>query len=206
MQFADVVSQRRAVKKYDPNHAISDAELASIFDKVQLAPSSFNLQQCRFVVVREEAQKRALRAAAFGQEQVETASAAVVVVGRLDAHRDAERIYAEAPEEVRSALLPMIEQFYGGNERMQRDEAIRAGALGAMTLMYAALDAGYQSGPMIGFDPAAVAEVVGLDDRHFPVMLVVLGQEQGEGRPRPERLPRSEVVLLDQFAGPGLAG
>ena len=65
--------------------AITDAELAAIFERVRLTPSSFNLQHWRFVVVRDPARKASLRKAAFNQEQVEMASAAIVVVGKLTA-------------------------------------------------------------------------------------------------------------------------
>lgn len=205
MEFKEVIRRRRAVKKYDPAHPITDVELNTIFASVALAPSSFNLQHTRFVVVREARQKAGLRAAAFNQEQVETASAAVVIVGKLTAHDDAPEIYAETPEDVQAAMLPMIRNFYEGNPQMQRDEAIRSGALSAMTLMLAAQDLGYASGPMIGFDPAAVAKVIGLDDKYVPVMLVVIGKQVGSQRPRPFRYPLNQMVRLDHFAGPGLS-
>jgi putative NAD(P)H nitroreductase len=73
-----------------------------------------------------------------------------------------------------------------------------------MTLMYAAQDAGYATGPMIGFDPAAVGNLVGLDEHHIPVMLVVIGQQTGDIRPRPKRLPIEEVVKLESLVGDGL--
>ena len=46
------------------------AELKAIFDKVVLAPSSFNLQHWRFIVVRDQANKEKLCEAAFDQPQV----------------------------------------------------------------------------------------------------------------------------------------
>jgi nitroreductase len=204
MHFEEIVTARRSVKNYDPNHTISDAELKAIFDKVVLAPSSFNLQHWRFIVVRDQANKEKLCRAAFDQPQVKAASAAIVVAGKLSAHEDAPRIYSESPESIRDIMLPMIRGFYAEKPAMQRDEAIRSGALAAMTLMYAAQDAGYATGPMIGFDPAAVGNLVGLDEHHIPVMLVVIGKQTGDIRPRPKRLPVEEVVKLESFNGDGL--
>src|SRR3972149_1266398 len=97
MQFAEIVATRRSIKHYDPKHAISDAELKTLFDQVILSPSSFNLQHWRFVVVRDKAVKAKLRKAAYDQEQVENASATIVVVAKLTAHKDAPRIYADTP-------------------------------------------------------------------------------------------------------------
>jgi len=204
MEFRDLVKARRSIKKYDPDHAISDAELEAIFEQVILSPSSFNLQHWRFVVVRDAEGKAALRKAAFDQEQVETASAAVVVVGKLNAHQDAPAIYAQAPEAVRAGMLPMIERFYREDAALRRDETIRSASLAAMTLMYAALDLGYATGPMIGFDPRAVSELIGLDEHHVAVMLVVIGRQAGEPRPRPDRHPVFSVVKLETMNGRGL--
>jgi len=204
MDFAQILAGRRSVKKFNRGHPISDDTLKSIFESVALAPSSFNLQHWRFVVVRDPAVKAKLRKAAFNQEQLETASAAIVVLGKLSAFRDAPRIYAETPQAVRDAMLPMIEGMYSASPALQRDEAIRSASLAAMTLMLAAQNVGYATGPMIGFDPAQVSEVIGLDADHVPVMLVVIGKQVGELRPRPFRLPVQEFVRQDSFAGPAL--
>ena len=205
MQFAEIVAKRRSIKRYDPKHVITDAELKTLFERVILSPSSFNLQHWRFVVIRDKAVKVKLRKAAYDQEQVESGSATVVVVAKLSAHKDAPRIYADAPASVREAMVPMIDGFYAENPTVQRDEAIRSASLAAMTLMYAACDLGYATGPMIGFDSKAVAELVGLDDEHIPVMLVVIGKPVGDVRPRADRLPIAEVVKLESFHGKGLS-
>lgn len=204
MELNDIIRGRRSVKNYDPNHRISDDELKTLFGRVILSPSSFNLQHWRFVVVRDPKNKARLRQAAFNQEQVETASAAIVVVGKLTAHEDAARIFAEAPPKVRDSMVPMITGFYTDKPQPQRDEAIRSASLAAMTLMLAAYDMGYATGPMIGFDPKAVAKQIGLDENHIPVMIVVIGKQVGELRPRASRLPISEVVRLESLGGPGL--
>ena len=73
-----------------------------------------------------------------------------------------------------------------------------------MTLMYAAKALGLSTGPMIGFDPAGVAEVVELPENLVPAMLIVLGKETGTMRPRSFRLPTSEIVKLERYPGSGL--
>lgn len=204
MEFDAIIQGRRSFRKFDPNHEISDAELKKIFEKVSLSPSSFNLQFWRFIVVCDKQRKAELRKAAWGQEHVETASAVVIVAGKLTAYHDAPVIYAPAAESVRKVMLPMIEEFYAGNTRAQKEEAIRSSALAAMTLMYAAYEQGYGSCPMIGFDPVRVAELVGLDEEHIPVMMVVLGKVVGEPVPRGFRWPVEHFVRQETMNGPGL--
>ena len=204
MEFKDIVNSRRSVKKYDASHEISDETLKSILGQVVLTPSSFNLQHWHFVVVRDAARKQSLRECAMNQAQVEEASACIVVVGRLDGYKRAGDIFAEAPSDVRDQMVPMIEGFYKDNSKLQRDEAIRSCSLAAMSLMYAACDHGYATGPMIGFDPAAVSREVGLSENEFPVMLVVIGKQVGEMRPRAMRFDVSKVVTFDKIDGPAL--
>ena len=71
--------------------------------------------------------------------------------------------------------------------------------------MYAAHAMGLATGPMIGFDPAGVAELLELPEDLIPVMLVVLGKQEGTLRPRMSRLGLDEVVKLESFSGESLS-
>lgn len=204
MTVEEAIRSRRSRKSFDPAHAIDDATLRRLFGLVALTPSSFNLQHWRFVVVRDPERRRLLQAAAFGQRHVGEAPAVVVVAAKLDAHEDAARANGHAPPEVRKDLVPVIQRSYAQKPQFQRDEAIRSASLAAMTLMLVAESEGLATCPMIGFSPAKVAAVAGLDDRHVPVMLLCLGKPGG-GAPFPtSRFPLSETVKLESLHGPGL--
>lgn len=206
MEFSELARSRRSIRDYDASRPVTDADLRAIFEDVVLSPSSFNLQHWKFVVVRDPVRKKQLREAASGQEQVEQAPAVILVCGKLDAHLDAPRIYSETPKEIRARMLPMIHAFYEGNPQLMRDEAIRSASLAAMSLMYAARSRGFDTGPMIGFDPDAVSRLLKLDFNHIPVMMMVLGHRASEPRPREFRRPLDEVVHLETLDGPGLNG
>jgi putative NAD(P)H nitroreductase len=206
MEFLDIVQQRRSVKSYDPEKAISDAELKELFDEVVLSPSSFNLQHWTFIAVKNAAMKKKFREAAWGQPQVEECSAAILVCGKLDAYKDALKIYKEAPETIQQTMVPMIHDFYEGKPKAQRDEAIRSASLAAMTLMYGATNRGWATGPMIGFDPEAVSTLLKLTPNLIPVMIVVLGHQKDAPRARAYRHPVENVVRLNTLDGPGLNG
>ncbi len=206
MEFAEIVQQRFSVKSYDPEKTISDAELRELFDEVVLSPSSFNLQHWTFVAVKEPDLKRQLKEAAWDQSQMEDCSVAILVCGKLDAYKDASKIYKEAPGEIQKKMLPMIQNFYEGKPQAQRDEAIRSASLAAMTLMYGAVNRGWGTCPMIGFDPEAVSKILKLTPNLIPVMFVVLGHQKDAPRPRSYRQPIEEVVRLNTLDGPGLNG
>ena len=125
MNFSELAHERHSVRHYTPGLTISDAELEAIFGEVILSPSSFNLQPWQFVVVREPARKQALKNLAFYQQQLEDSAAAIVVCGKLDAHQDTVRIYADAPAPMRDKFVPMIPGVYEGQPALQRDEAVR---------------------------------------------------------------------------------
>lgn len=204
MQFTDIVAKRQSVKAYDPSHEISNPELKAIFEQVRLSPSSFNMQNWHFVVVRDKANKQAMRKAAWDQAQVEEASAAVLVVGRLDGVERMPEIWADAPAQIRDLFVPMSREFYKDKPQLVRDEAVRSASLAAMTLMYTAVDRGYAVCPMIGFDPVAVAQIAGLGEQDIPVMIVVIGKQKGEVRPRGHRYPVEQFVTCETRSGPGL--
>jgi nitroreductase len=206
MEFSEVVQRRFSVKSYDPDKTISDAELKEFFDEVVLSPSSFNLQHWTFIAVKESAIKKQLKEAAWGQEQMEDCSVAVLVCGKLDAYQDAPEIYKEAPGAIQEKVLPLIQNFYGDNHQLQRDEAIRSASLAAMTMMYGAVDRGWGACPMIGFDPEAVTKILKLTPNLIPVMFIVLGHQKNAPRPRSYRHPVADVVRLNTLDGPGLNG
>ncbi|MEQ8232005.1 MAG: nitroreductase family protein [Gammaproteobacteria bacterium] len=200
MEFSAIATSRHSVRQFEPGVTIDDAELEAIFAEVVLSPSSFNMQHWQFVVVRDAERKQTLRGLAFGQAQVEQCAAAILVCGRLDAYLDAARIYGDEPAEVREKYVPMIEGVYRDQAALQREEAIRSGALAAMSLMYAAKNRGWDTGPMIGFDAGKVAALLELADNVVPVMMVVLGRAAGGVQPpRGYRRPLSEVLHYERY-------
>src|SRR5580658_1972238 len=84
--LSDAIDQRRATPSFDGS-PIPDADLKKILEAGLKAPSGYNLQPWRFVVVRSPEQRRRLRAASFNQAKVEEASAVIVACGDQDGWR-----------------------------------------------------------------------------------------------------------------------
>ena len=206
MELLDALRQRRSVKRYDPNHQMSDEELRKLFQGALLAPTSFNMQNWHFVAVRDAEQKEKLCAASWNQAQVKDGSLVIVLCGDYTAHRRTDRYLRNAPSEVKEALSGMVENFYEGKDAMLRDEACRSLGFAGMAFMLLAKDMGYDSCPMIGFDPKQVAEIVGLDADHPPLLMIVIGKGTEPARPRMGLMNLEEVVSLDRFGDHGLVG
>ena len=66
----EAILRRRATRKFDPARPVPDDLLVRILGLATHAPSSFNLQPWRFLVVRTERNRQRLRACAFNQPKV----------------------------------------------------------------------------------------------------------------------------------------
>ena len=200
MDTLAAIESRRSVKHYDPNHRLSPEEIDRLFSLAILSPTSFNIQNWRFVNIEDANLRQQVRAAAWNQTQVTEASLLIAVCADLKAwEKDPLRYYKDADPQVQNQLVPMIVQFYEGNDQLQRDEALRSCGIAAQTLMLAAKAMGYDSNPMIGFDPDAVARIINLPDDHTITMLLVIGKAAKPARSRGGQLPLSEVVIKDRF-------
>lgn len=200
MNVTQAIIERRSVKAYDPQHIMTEQEIAKLMSLAILSPTAFNIQNWRFVVVTDPALRKEIRAVSWNQAQVEEASLLVVLTADLRAwEKDPARYWKNAPKPVQDYLVPAIGQYYQGNEQVQRDEGMRSCGMAAMTLMLAAKEMGYDTCPMDGFDFDAVSKLLKLPADHTPVMFVVVGKALEPARPRAGQLNLDEVVIYNTF-------
>lgn len=194
------IAARRSIKKFDPTHVMTADEIDRLLGAAVLAPTSFNIQNWRFVAVTDAAVKTAIRQAGWNQAQYTDCSLLIIVCGDREAYRkDPARYWAEAPQAVRDYVVPAIESAYGSSDQLRRDENLRSGGMAAQTIMLAAQAMGYGTCPMIGFDFAAVARIIRLPAEHDIVMAVAVGKALEPARARGGQLPLGEVVVRDRF-------
>lgn len=197
----EAIETRRSVKHFDPTHQMTDEEIARLVGLAKLAPTSFNMQNYRFVLVRDPELRRQIRAVAWDQSQVTDASLLVILCADLTAHaNDPQRYWAHAPQAVQDILVPALTPFYEGKPTLIRDEAMRSTGFAGMTLMLAARGMGYDSCPMVGFDAEAVAKLINLPADHALSFMLAIGKQAGPVWPRGERLPDSAVIIRDRFS------
>lgn len=200
---AEAIMSRRAIKRFDPNHRMSPLETRRLLSLARLSPTAFNIQHWRFVVLRDSALRRTVRAVAWDQPQVTDASLLIVLCADLKAwEKNPSRYWTHAPKAVQDLVVPAIQAYYAGREQVQRDEAMRSCGIAAMTLMLAAREMGYDSCPMDGFDANAVGALINLPRDHAVAMFVAIGKGQGDPWPRGGGLPENEVVFENRFLGP----
>jgi nitroreductase len=200
MEVSAAIEQRRAIKWYDPSHRMSEAESERLLSLAMLSPTAFNIQNWRFVVVKDNELRQKIRAAAWDQAQVTEASLLVVLAADLKAwDKEPAHYWRNAPPEVQDYLVSAIAQYYTGREQVQRDEAMRSCGIAAMNLMLAAKEMGYESCPMDGFDFDAVSKIINLPEDHIITMMVAIGKGIRKPSPRSGQLAMDQIVIKDHF-------
>jgi nitroreductase len=200
MDAQSAIEARRAVKHFDPHFTISQQEMDHLLNLTILAPTSFNIQHWRFVWVKDTTLRQKIRAVAWDQPQVTDASVLLVLTADVMAwNKHPERYWKMAPKPVQEFIVPAIGPFYAGKPELQRDEAMRSVGMAAQTLMLAAKTLGYDSCPMIGFDPQAVAKLIGLPADHAIGMLLAIGKATQPAWPKPGQLPLADLCFIDHF-------
>lgn len=202
MDFSEIITGRRAIANYDPSIKISREEMREILAEATLAPSSFNMQPWRFLVIESsEAKATLLQLAPFNASQVSTSSAVIAVFGDLQIVTNAEEIYGKAvelgymPQEVKDKKLAMsVPYFQNLSVEAKKESVLIDSGLVSMQLMLSARAHGYETNPMAGFNKGAIAEAFGLEaDRFIPVMLISIGKAANAGQGS-VRLPIDKVA------------
>jgi nitroreductase len=200
MNTFEAIETRRAVKQYDPEHRLTKGEIDQLMSLALLAPTAFNIQNWRFVIVEDPDLRKKIRAVSWDQAQVTDSSLFVILCADLKSwEKEPGRYWRTAPKETQDFLLPAIDQYYRGRDQVQRDEAMRSCGIAAQTLMLAAKAMGYDSCPMDGFDFDAVGKLINLPDDHVIAMYVAIGRATQPAYPRGGQLAKAEVIIKNHF-------
>ena len=74
MHTIDAVYKRRAVKHFDNKHRLTEAEERKLLEATIQAPTSFNIQHWRFVILRDPELRARIRKE-FGNDQAQMTDA-----------------------------------------------------------------------------------------------------------------------------------
>jgi len=194
------ILSRRATKYYDPAFILTDDQIRELVRIGTTAPTSFHLQNWRFIAVRTPEAKARLSPIAWNQPPIKDAAVTFIICGQLaDSSVIPERLAPVVEAGIMpAALVPDWEiparDLYMDDPQRRRDEAVRTGAIGATAIIYAAHSLGLGSTPMIGFDADAVHREFGLAEDEVPVMLLSIGAERLGNWPQKPRRPVTDVL------------
>jgi len=201
MDTFDAIYQRRAVKGFDPDHRLTPDEEKKLLEAAIQAPTSFNIQHWRFVILRDPELRRKIRTE-LGNDQAQMTDASLLILMTADTGawaKQPDRYWKNAPQEVADLLVGWMGPFHEGREWLQRDEAQRSIGMAMQTLMLAAKSMGFDSCPMIGFDIDGLAKLINLPDDHVMGPMVAIGKGTKQPWPKPGQLPLEELVVENGF-------
>ncbi len=185
--IAEALKNRRSYRDFAAQ-PVEASEIAEILELVATAPSAWNLQPWRFVLITDPETKEALQGAAFGQKQVGGAPVVVALytdmidaLGRVD-----DAIHPAMPVEAKEGYKQRILGSFARMTPEQRDQWGKAQGNIALGYLLLLLELhGYVSSPMLGFEPPSVRKILGLPDHAEIPALVAIGKA-GPVHPGPQ--------------------
>ena len=197
METMEAIYTRRAVKHFDPEYRMSKEEEKQLLEAAIQAPTSFNIQHWRFVIIRDPELRMRIRKE-YGNDQAQMTDASLLILMTADVKawkKNPQRYWKNAPQEVADLLVNWMGPFHEGREALQRDEAQRSIGMAMQNIMLAARDMGFDSCPMIGFDLDGVAELICLPEDHVIGPMLAVGRKVKDSWPKPGQLPLEELVI-----------
>jgi nitroreductase len=209
LDVSSAILQRRSIKNFKPD-PIEPALLRQLVELTIAAPSSFNIQDWRIVVVQDPAQRAALAAACWNQPQVAQAPVNFVFAADIKAgEKDLTPILNKGletgawNEKTVEYFRKSIPEFSVGLGDKAREYAIKDAMIAATHAMLAAESLGLSTCMMNGWLEDKVKAVIGAEnDPNLAIALVLPIGYAAEPRKNPGRMPFEFNVSLDRIDNP----
>ena len=197
LSVAEAIETRRSIRQF-VQEPMNQGDLREILRLASLAPSAWNAQTWRFAVVQSPELKEKLREAAYGQAQVTSAPAVIVVYSDMEDTLQTveDTAHPGMGEEGRSGQRQTFDRVFGAQDVAQRGQwGLSQANIAFAFVMLAARGLGYDTVPMLGFDPAKVREVLDLPEHVQFAGMLPIGKRAEEGFPH----HRHSVERLTKF-------
>lgn len=203
LTVAEAMTKRRAHRHFKPD-PLPEGYLEELLRLASLAPSGYNTQPWRFLVVSDQEAKERLWESAYKQPKVLEAPVTVVFLGETQGWADTlEEMLDEGrrlgayddalSDHVREAV-PKVVAGWGPDLWVNRHVMIAA-----TCLMLAAESMGVESCPMEGFEEEKVREAFAIPEEVRVVCLVSLGFAAEPPKAFPGRLPLERLVFWQSY-------
>lgn len=203
--LTEVLLERRATQSFT-DEEVPEKYVRAILELGAQAPSGYNLQPWRFVVVRGEENRRRLQQAAFNQAKVGEAPVVVIAVGMKEEWKErADEVFQEGA--ARGAGKPETVEGYKQSALgfiSTMDAALwvnRHTMIAVTTMMLVAEAYGFDTAPMEGFDAAAVKREFGIPEEGEVVALLAIGRGAQPDKPYTGRFELERIAYAESYGG-----
>ena len=204
MDTKQAILTRQSIREYDPSFKIDEATLLQLLQDASTAPSSWNLQPWRFVLIQQPEMKAKLRPFVYSNTpQLDTSSALILILNDLDRYamypilnqmdldaglitQDHFKIRQQKAEQARATR---------SKESLDREGLLDCGLV-AQNIMILARGYGFDTCPMGGFDRDQFMSILGMDStRYKPVVLISIGQRLKDAK-KSFRFPIKTITTI----------
>jgi nitroreductase len=206
--LAQAIRERRATPSFT-GEPIPPSDLRQILDAGLHAPSGYNMQPWRFIVVQHPDQRRRLRAASYNQAKVEEASAVIVACGDRDGWRkDLDEMLrlgraGGMPESYAAQAAQSVPNYLSSFTDAQMTGWLNKQVMLAFTSMLLMAEVlGYDTAPMEGFEQEKVCETLRLPMSYWVVALLAIGRLNGTDKFDGGRFDMRHTVFGEEYGKP----
>jgi nitroreductase len=195
----DELEDWTSVKKFTDTE-VDEQELRRVFELTTKAPTAFNLQPYRFIVLdSDEAINKAVESVPPVNKWISHAEKIVVLVGDEEIDVNADRVLDHKLDEDRidEEKAENLRQMY--EDYKNRDEVFMTGWLTRNTMipatffMLACRTQGIGSCPVRGFDQDQLSEKLDLKESERPILLLPIGYPKEDDEERNWRRDGEEI-------------
>lgn len=166
---------------------VTDEQVRAIYDLVKWAPTSFNQQPLRVVLVRSPEARERLVARMWDNNQDKTRRAPLTAILAAD-----NNFHDELPTQF--PVFPHARDAFFSDERVRHESASLNATLQIAYFIIGVRAAGLAAGPMSGFDADGVSKEFFPDGEHRALCVVNIGRPgQNAWFPRLPRLDHDQV-------------
>ena len=198
----DELENWTSVKKFKDKE-VEEQELQRVFELTTKAPTAFNLQPYRFIVLdSEKAIKKAVESVPPVNKWISHAEKIVVLVADEEIDVNADRVLEHKLDEDRidEEKAENLRQMY--EDYKNRDEVFMTGWLSRNTIipatffMLACRTQGIGSCPVRGFDQDQVSEKLDLKESERPMLLLPIGYPKDDDEQRNWRRDDGDIYEI----------
>ncbi|MGT2750477.1 nitroreductase family protein [Streptococcus orisasini] len=199
MKFLELNKKRHAVKKFN-DKPVDLKDIRTAIEIAQLAPSANNIQPWKFVIVKEKKEQLAQSLPALNKVQVEQAQYVIALFTDTDLVQRARKIARigskNLPDDMIAYYMETLPARFASFDDKTKGEylALNAGLV-AMNLVLALTDQGIASNIILGFDKTVANEILDIDERFRPELLITVGYTDEKLEPS-YRLPVDEIIEI----------
>ncbi len=199
MEFNEIVMKRYATKMFD-GKTLSKKKVEQLLEIIRYAPSSFNIQPWKIIIIKDKEKKERLLPASWNQPQITSCSHLLVFCADTNIKENIEGLTDLMVKNGADAakIEPYIQMMRDFEKKMTKEQKLswsqRQLYIALGNALNGAKSLGFDSCPMEGFNPDEYAKILELPSNLVPSVLCPIGY--GSDEPKEKLRFANENIFL----------